>query len=86
MMTPPIDTDILDLVMSDDVEKKTESILELAGSCWPDRGAFLIGMGVGEYVALGKSDAEIVSLVNLALEKLRQFLPKFVPPEGDVPS
>jgi hypothetical protein len=86
MTTTGIDTDILELVMSEEVEKKTEAILELAGSCWPDRGAFLIGVGVGEYVALGKSDAEIESLVRLALEKLRAFLHKAVQAEGDRPS
>lgn len=76
MTVPNLGTLILEMAASEEVEKKSEEILERARAAWPlDPGAFLLGMGVGQWVAIGKSDAEVLALVTLALGKIRAFLP-----------
>ena len=86
-MTTPIDAQILEGLSNEVVETNAKRIIELAAEAWPlDVGSFLAGLGVGQMVATGKSDAEVMAIVAASLEKLRAFMRALVEAEGAEPS
>lgn len=67
--------DIFRLLEDGNVQARTAAILEIARQVQPDNiGPYLMGIGMGELIGLGRSDAEIVAMTSAALGKLRELI------------
>lgn len=73
-MTPRLASELLGLGRLETLEGRTTDILRLAEECAPGQaGAFLIGLGLGEWVfTRGWSDGEIRSLFEDSLAEIRK--------------